>query len=140
MAEIKKCIKRRLLFFIALNVSVLIFSIIYDLLFDRSIIGKCVFLSVMGFYCPGCGGSRSLNALLEFRLLKSFIYYPPILITSLILLYTDTRILISILKNEEKIRGVNYRIFIIIPVSIIAQFVIKNLLLLFGIDLLGNVL
>ena len=94
----------------------------------------------MGFYCPGCGGSRSLNALLEFRLLKSFIYYPPILITSLILLYTDTRILISILKNEEKIRGVNYRIFIIIPVSIIAQFVIKNLLLLFGIDLLGNVL
>ena len=94
----------------------------------------------MGFYCPGCGGSRSLSALLDFKFIKSFIYYPPILITSFILLYTDIRILISLIKKEKKIRGVSYRIFLVIPYAVIAQFVIKNLLLLFGIDLLGNVL
>ena len=136
----KTNLKKRTLLFILLNLSVLFVSVIYNILFKNNLIERCAFLSVFGFYCPGCGGSRSLNALLELKLIKSFIYYPPILITSLLLLYTDYRILVSLIKKEERIQKISYKIFLIIPISIILQFIVKNVLLLFGIDILGNVL
>ena len=132
--------KKRILLFSALNILVLAASLVYNYFFARGAVGNCVFLSVFGFYCPGCGGSRSLNALLNFNPLRSFIYYPPIIITSLILLYTDIMLVISTVKNEKRIIGLSYKIFLLIPVSIIIQFALKNVLLLFKIDLLGNVL
>ena len=135
-----KTVKKRLLFFILLNISVLSVSLFYNLLFSKDLIGYCAFLSVFKIYCPGCGGSRSLNALLNFDIIKSFIYYPPIPITSFILLYTDITLFISIVRKTEKIKGLSYRIFLIIPIAIILNFVVRNILLLCGIDLLGNVL
>lgn len=132
--------KKLIFLFLIINLSVLSIAFIYNLLFKNSLIYDCVFLSVFGLYCPGCGGSHSLNALLKFDFLKSFIYYPPILITSLILLYTDFRIIVSIVKGDTAVRKLNYRLFLIIPISIIIQFLVKNILLFFGIDLLGSVL
>ena len=136
----KKTLRRRAVFLFALNISVIAIAAIYNLLFKNKVIGECAFLSVFGFYCPGCGGSRSLNALLKFDFLRSFIYYPPILITSALLFYSDFRIILSLVKKEDCIKGLSYKIFLIIPISIIAQFLIKNILLFFGVDLLGNVL
>lgn len=136
----KDNVKKRALLFLVLNFSVLSVSLVYNFLFTKGLVGRCVFLSSFGFYCPGCGGSRSLNALLNFNFWKSFIYYPPILITSLILLYVDARLFLSIVKRDENTVKFNYRLFLIIPISVILQFIIKNLLLLFEIDILGNVL
>ena len=132
-------IKKRLFWFISFNLLILAFAIFYDLLFKNRLIGDCVFLKTLGFYCPGCGGSRSLNALLSLDLLSSFKYYPPILITSVILFYCDLKVLISIIKKDDKIKGINRNLFLIIPAAIIAHFILKNLLLFFGIDLLGNI-
>ena len=39
----------------------------------------CVFKSVTGLWCPGCGGIRSVKALLRGDLWQSFIDYPPTL-------------------------------------------------------------
>ena len=36
----------------------------------------CFFSSVMGIYCPGCGGTRSLTALLHGHFLLSLWYHP----------------------------------------------------------------
>lgn len=36
----------------------------------------CAFYALTGFYCPGCGGTRALRALLEGRFLLSFCYHP----------------------------------------------------------------
>lgn len=36
----------------------------------------CPFSTVMGIYCPGCGGTRAVRALLEGRLLASLWYHP----------------------------------------------------------------
>lgn len=36
----------------------------------------CFFSNVLGFYCPGCGGTRSLNALAHGRLLMAVWYHP----------------------------------------------------------------
>lgn len=39
----------------------------------------CVFKSVTGLWCPGCGGTRSVRALLRGDMWQSFIDYPPVL-------------------------------------------------------------
>lgn len=36
----------------------------------------CFFSNVLGFYCPGCGGTRSLNALAHGQFLKAVWYHP----------------------------------------------------------------
>ena len=132
--------RRHIIIFITLNLSVLVLAFIYNILFEEGLIGKCVFLDTFGLYCPGCGGSRSLNFLLKFDLINSFIYYPPIIITVLILLYANLRLLLAIIKKTETVTKIDYRLFLIIPVAIILNFVIRNILLFFGIDLLGNIL
>lgn len=39
----------------------------------------CIFYEVTGLYCPGCGGIRSVRALLRGDIWQSFINYPPTL-------------------------------------------------------------
>lgn len=36
----------------------------------------CFFIRVFGFYCPGCGGTRALRALLHGHILKALWYHP----------------------------------------------------------------
>lgn len=36
----------------------------------------CVFRSLTGFYCPGCGLGHAVEALLSFHLLRAFLYHP----------------------------------------------------------------
>lgn len=36
----------------------------------------CILRTVTGYYCPGCGGTRAVYALLHLRLWRSFCYHP----------------------------------------------------------------
>lgn len=44
----------------------------------------CVLHRFTGLYCPGCGGTRAVNALLEGHLLQSLWYHPLVLYTVVI--------------------------------------------------------
>ena len=39
----------------------------------------CMFKTVTGLWCPGCGGTRALKQLLKGNLWQSFIDYPPVI-------------------------------------------------------------
>ena len=133
--------KKNIFLFIIMNALILSAALLYDLLFDKGLVGDCVFLETFRIYCPGCGGSRSLSFLLDFNLIKSFIYYPPIPITALIILDAEIRLVLGIIYSKSFIRRMRRSVFLIIPVSIILNFILRNFLLLaFGIDLLGNLI
>ena len=51
----------------------------FELLPDRArevFLVFCVFHSVTGFYCPGCGGTRAVAVLLEGNVFASVCYHP----------------------------------------------------------------
>ena len=125
-------------FILLLNISILLVALVYGFAFKKTdgSIFICKFHSIFGLYCMGCGGSRALVNLLKFNLLKSFIQYPPILITVFLLLWVDTLTFLSAIKKDNRyIEKIHRSIFIIIPASIILNFVVKNIFLLCGFDL-----
>jgi hypothetical protein len=44
--------------------------------YTRLKLPPCIFHALTGYYCPGCGGTRAVNALLRGQLLKAFAYHP----------------------------------------------------------------
>lgn len=102
------------------------------------ILSNCVFWQMTGFYCPGCGGTRSFIYLIHGDIIKSIVYYPfvPYAVTvGLIFYISQTLRFIS----RGRIKGLHFgNCFIIIGILLIAgNWIIKNLLLgVFGITLM----
>ena len=136
--------KENLLILIILNSSLILFGVIYTLIFTfkKELImdGACSFQERFRLYCPGCGGSRSLACFMRLDLINSFIYYPPITVSAIVLIDYDRRLLTSVIKGKDSyISNFKYYTFLLIPISIILTFIIRNILLLFfGIDTVGD--
>lgn len=143
MLENKK-LKKNLYILLILNISLLLFAVFYTLYFLKTqgteSEFKCIAKNLFGFYCPGCGGSRSLLAFLTFDFVTSFVYYPPIIISAFVVLDYDRRLLTSLIKkNTEITDSFKFYTFLIIPAAIILWFIIRNILLLvFKIDTVGD--
>jgi hypothetical protein len=102
---------------------------------------ECAFQSIFPFYCPGCGGSRSLYYLMRLDLVKSFIFYPALPLSALILLDVDIRALVSFIKNDlSAVKKFKLNVLLLIPIVIMLNFIIRNFLLFFGIDYIGDII
>lgn len=102
----------------------------------------CAVQTLLGIYCPGCGGTRAVSALLRGDFLTSFLCHPLVLYTA----FTGGWFLISqtierLTRHKLKI-GMKYKDGYVWAALIIvaANFIIKNALLLFWhIDLLKGI-
>lgn len=63
---------------------------------------RCVFRSLTGYICPGCGSQRALHALLNFELVKAFNYNPLLVVSIPYILYG---LRLEFLKNHNKIQS-----------------------------------
>lgn len=97
----------------------------------------CFFRTFAGMYCPGCGGTRALKALLQGHFLRAVWYHPFIPYSAVIFLgFLLTQGLHRI--GFKKIKGWRFHNWYLwVGAAIIAvNFVLKNILLLrFGIAL-----
>ncbi len=138
--------KRILAVLILSHIAALAVSVAYTLLFvgteggDAGIFA-CRFKELFNLYCPGCGGSRSLYYFLTFDFVRSFIYCPAILVTVVILLDIDVRAVIAFVKDDLAVlKRFHSWAFIIIPAVLLLNFAVRNILLLHGVDYLGDVI
>ena len=139
-------LRKNLLILIILNLSLISFAIIYTVYFtltegtDAEI--GCFVREKFHIYCPGCGGSRGLREFLKFNFISSFILFPPIDISAILVLFYDARLSLSLIKKDTSYTD-NYRFypFLLIPVSLLLNFIVRNVLLIFfKIDYIGDIM
>ena len=97
---------------------------------------ECGMLMLFNLYCPSCGGTRAVASLLEFDILASLKYNPIVVVSALILVIYEVAMIFHLIKGGD-------REFFIKPWMVFAftgfwftYFVLRNVLLLLGIDLL----
>lgn len=100
----------------------------------------CVFHSLFGLYCPGCGGTRAVLLLLHGHLLHSFICHPLVPYAAIICGWFLLSQTIERISGHRIKIGMHYRdIYLWIALAIvIINFIVKNaLLLIWHIDVLS---
>lgn len=110
----------------------------YDFLFVN-IVPDCSFHAQTGYYCFGCGGTRSVDELLHGRLFESLRYHVvPMYLAALFMLFLLSHIVTFLTRGKIKALRIRPVWFYILIVSVILQCIIKNYLLVqYGISCLG---
>jgi len=91
----------------------------------------CKLLEKTGYYCPGCGGTRAVKALIKGDIIGSIKYHPVIIyIVFVFSLFMILNTISLIFKKDFSGMKINNTLLILMPVIIFVQFFIKNLLLI----------
>lgn len=93
----------------------------------------CFFYQYTGLYCPGCGGTRAVLALLQGHVLQSLWYHPLVLyIAATAGWYGISHGLEKAVRSRWKTGMVFTRRYLYLGLAIvIANWIVKNLLLIF---------
>ncbi len=100
----------RQLFYIGLAflpVAVLLFWLHQYLVLPILPFRGCIFDKLFHLYCPGCGGTRALDALLKGEFLKSFQYHPLVLYSAIVYIIFMVSQLLEII-SRGRIKGIRF--------------------------------
>lgn len=103
-------------------------------------IGECALVDLAGIYCPACGGTRALAALFRFDILASVKYNPIVLVLALGFIFYEVFMIKHLIKRDE--RGLFFGTRPLYTFLILwgVYFVVRNVLLFVGVDLIGDIL
>ena len=98
----------------------------------------CLFHLLTGLYCPGCGGTRAVRAMMAGNLALSFQYHPLVLYTAAVLTLELVSLAISKTAKNPRLYLGHETLFVYIAAGIVVvNWIYKNVMLVFfGIDLL----
>lgn len=101
----------------------------------------CTLYEFFGLYCPGCGTTRALDALVHGRLFTAVRANPGAVMSAAYLLWIDIKLGISTFKSKPFIFGRPERVSLIVIAAVLVLWaIIRNLILIFcGYDLLGGI-
>ena len=99
----------------------------------------CTLYTLVGYYCPGCGGTRSVLFLMQGDFLKSFLYHPAVPYTAVLLgVYMLSHTLHILTKGKVKAMLFRPVYFYILIAIILMQCIVKNAaIIIYGEYLLG---
>ena len=99
----------------------------------------CLFREITGLYCPGCGGTRAVKALMKGEILSSFLYHPFILYMVILAVIFAVSYLLYMKTKNPKFRLCFDNKYAYIGIGIIViNFILKNYVLVIeGVDLLS---
>lgn len=106
---------------------------IYDIRLAGNLPGRCILHEMTGYYCPGCGGTRAVDALMHGKIIRSFLYHPVVVYTAAILLFYALSHTVSII-SKGKVKAMLFRpLYLYLMIAIILiQWVIKNAVYFFA--------
>ena len=129
-----------LLFKLALLLACLLFpfySYLTKLLSPR--FSGCMMHDYLFLYCPMCGGTRAISALLQLRILDALCYNALVVLLSLFALVLDAVALVRLLQKKQTILRFAHWHWIALAVALVLFGVLRNLLMIgFSIDPLGD--
>lgn len=102
----------------------------------------CGLMVLFHIYCPGCGGTRALYSMLQGRFLESLFYNPAVLLGTLLIIYYEVSVIITLVKDNGKIYYYRKPGLIYVYLAVVFGYAVIRDVLLFipGIDLLGDLL
>lgn len=98
------------------------------------ILPPCLFHRLTGLYCPGCGGTRSIYALLTGRIGQSLYYHPIIIYTVVCFLWYYAKVTIQKVSRQKYILYMPQPELLLkaAAVLVVLNCLIRNLMLLIG--------
>lgn len=98
---------------------------------------KCGFRRMVGLYCPGCGATRALLALVKGKLITSVYYHPVPVYCFLLYANFMVRYIFSTMVSERcpvKLKPAKFRVVyvILLVVLLLGNWILRNVLLFLG--------
>ena len=115
--------------FILLGAGIILKRFFFTDLFTGGRMPPCVFHTLTGYFCPGCGGTRSLKALLSGRFLICAVDFPMIMYAAVVYAWFMTSQTIDKVSRHRIPIGMKYRHAWVYAslVIVIIHFIVKNL-------------
>lgn len=114
---------------------------VYRLLIDLlpSHLSGCALHDYLFLYCPACGGTRAVEALLRLDLLAALRWNPYVTVSALVVLVLDGIAWVRYARGRTPLLRVPTWCWIALAASLVAYFVLRNYLMIaHGIDPTGD--
>lgn len=120
--------KKYINFFISEIFVIFVLGLVYLITKDTTF-SKCIIFENFHFFCPTCGGTRSVINFVQMNWKQSYEYHPIFFLTMLYILIINIIFLINIINNKENFKSIypNLKKYIIFIVVLIFFTIVRNL-------------